>query len=182
MEDVPPEPKLFDNEEGPDPDNYTRHLLSHLVSLEEWDRFDALAATIPGAPEDSSLALFRDMKLTQKLDEIRQHEQAVALRSRLFPLAGKAAKRDAWEAGELIESHVSDLVRSGKGDEARPLANRYIADLPAAQREIHIGQFIYNLHAAGLKIGDVRKFFDEDVLNLPRVQGRLSARTRHTPG
>ncbi len=111
---------MFDNEEGPDLDNYTRRLLSHLASLEEWERFDALAATIPGAPRKTTLsALFRDMKLTQKLDEIRQHEQAVALRSRLFPLAGKAAKLDAWEACNLIESLISDLVRSGKGDEAQ---------------------------------------------------------------
>jgi len=168
-------PKLFDDQLGLDNAGFTRRLLSHLASLEEWERFDALAATIPGAPEDNSLALFRDMKLTEKLDKIRQYEQAAAVRARLFPLV-KVEHRapDEWE---LIESHLSDLVRAGQREAARPLANRFVTDLPV-QREIHIGRFIYKLHEAGMSLDDIRKFFDEDVLNLPRVKedlGRMSA-------
>jgi hypothetical protein len=175
--DGAPVPKLFDDQPGLDTDGFTRTLLSHLASLEEWERFDALAATIPGAAEDHPLALYRDILLSRKLDLIRQREQAVTLRARLFPLVKDRVKNGTSDEWELIESHLADLVRAGQREAARPLANRFVADLPV-QREIYIGQFIYKLHEAGMTLEDIRKFFDEDILNLPRVKedlGRMSA-------
>jgi len=175
--DGAPVPKLFDDQPGLDTDGFIRQLLSHLASLEEWERFDALAGTIPGPAEDSPLALYRDILLCRKLDLIRQREQATTLRTRLFSLVKDRVKNGTPEEWELIESHLSDLVRAGQREAARPLANRFVADLPV-QREINIGQFIYKLHDAGMTLEDIRKFFDEDVLNLPRVKedlGRMSA-------
>ena len=167
-----PVPGLFPKQTGLTPPDFTRRVLRHLLDREDWVRFDALAATIAGAPEESPLALYRDVLRTQKLDLVQQREAAVALRTRLYPLLARTMKTGAPEEWPVMADHLCDMVRACQIEAARPLANRYAADLPV-QREIHLAIFVMKLKAAGLKEDELRKFFDEDVLSIPRVQEEL---------
>lgn len=167
-----PIPKVFDSQDVPKASDLVQRLLAHHVQLEDWERFDALAATIPGTPEESPQALFRDLLLTRKLEAIRQREQAAALRARLFPLIKDPAKTAFPEAWDVMEDYLCDLLVAGQRETARSLANEFIAHLPV-EREIHIGRLIHKLHRAGMTQDDIRKFFDEDVFSLPRVKEDL---------
>jgi hypothetical protein len=96
-----------------------------LSQLKDWDRFDRLAAKIPGEAAEGNLALYRDMKLAEKLDSVRQPKEAMALRARIYPLLKpRETDRTFEEKGEMMAAYVADLLRAGKRDEARKAGER----------------------------------------------------------
>ena len=165
-----PVPKLYDKASVPGPDDFLRRLLPEICSLEDWERFDQLVATIPGRAEENTMALFRDIIIVRKLEKMGRRDEAAELRARLFPIVENVTKESMWEASEIIDGHICDLVRAGQRDTARQLANKYLADLSKPGWQSYLERLIALLHEAGMKETDIRGFFDQDVLGLPEVK------------
>lgn len=170
-----PIPKLYGKAVIPGPDDFLHHLLPEICSLEDWKRFDQLTATIPGKAEENPTALFRDIMIVRKLERLEKHDEAAALRARLFPLVKDVTEKSMGEVSEIIGGHISDLVRAGQRDTARPLANQYVAEMVKTGRQSYLEQLVALLHEGGMNQDDIRKFFDQDVLNFPAVKDMVRA-------
>lgn len=152
----------------PDATDLMELAMYRLSQLKDWDRFDRLAAQIPGEAAEGGLALFRDMKLIEKLDSVRQREAAMALRARIYPLLKpRETDRTFEEKGEVMAAYMADLLRAGKRDEARKVANESVAALVSAKQYYRVTYFVHALHRAGMSETEVRQFFDMDVFKVP---------------
>jgi len=92
----------------------------------EWDRFDKLLALIPGEPEDSDDAFFRDNQLLHKLMMMEKKEEAFPLAKRLFDIIKndledmqKDYSQQAFRHQRLIGDYILLLCDRGDEDEAQ---------------------------------------------------------------
>lgn len=109
--------------------------------------------------------MHRDIWRAEKLDRVQQPKEALALRARIYHLL-KPLVSD-WEfedKGMAMAGYVAGLLREGKRDEARKVANESVTVLTNAKRYNSVYYILRPLHEVGMGEAEARQFFDTDVL------------------
>ncbi len=92
----------------------------------DWDRFDTLLSMIPGEPEESEDAFYRDNQRLDKLMIMDKKEEAFPLARRLFSIIQndledweKDYSQEAFRRTKLIEDYILLLCARGEEEEAQ---------------------------------------------------------------
>ncbi|MCP4643215.1 MAG: hypothetical protein GY851_22400 [bacterium] len=173
-----PVPDRFDN--APAGNRFIQFVVGEWERRHNWDQFDRLLATIPGEPESDSMALYRESKRLTKLARMGREDEAFALSSRLTPVIVAEANGVPWGHERVIKTHVIQLVKRDRTDEAVALLKPYRAELRTVDTSdracFFVADLIWDLQRAGTSPDTIGQVFGFDVLDLPEVAERLAER------
>lgn len=164
---------------APGPDEALRMIVEEVSQRADWDRFDRLLALIPGEPESSALALFREEQRLHKMVEMGRHEEILALAARLYPLAKGASQRDLLTASAITEAYALELVRKGEVEKAKALIHQQIEAIRKSHESFVLRFFVANMYGAvkeARPTSDIPAMFPEGILEDPEVAKELKVR------
>jgi hypothetical protein len=129
-------PVFFENTKAPAESDFLRAAIDALRSRSNWDAVGKLLALIPGEPETSDDALYRESARLDMLQATNRPDDAIKLAARLYPIVkDRLCEPTYWQAYRTVLNYIEILVRAGKKDEARAVCEYEIPRL----REQKIG-------------------------------------------
>lgn len=134
----------------------------------DWKRFDELAASIAGEPENDAAALRRDVKVAHKLVLTQDLANAATLTRRLFPLVTRSHTDTPPLAANIVRWYIADLYRAGQLDQARMLANKHAAEVIGrshGEGSQFVTTLLEDLRTIGLPEAETKTFFNRQIVD-----------------
>lgn len=167
--------------DAPDSGQLLRVAIESARDRADWARFDALLGKIPGEPETSALARFREEQRLDKLTEMGRRDEAFAIAERLYAIYKPLIAKNPWSAREVAASYIKELVRRGRTGDASIAVSEFIA---AARQNRENKQayvfFVSELYTqlrdarGNAPLADVVKLFPSGVLDEAEIRERIA--------
>jgi hypothetical protein len=141
---------------------------------QNWDRFDALLAQIPGEPEDDDLAFFREYERLRKLELMNKDDEVFALAERLHPIVEARDADQVWRYERVLRNYVVGLAKRGRLDEAHTVLRPHVESVREAKsHDLTVlspaEQLIRRLHEASVSTDAINDLFGFDVHAQPAM-------------